>query len=124
IYDTIEKCKEQLKTKRKIEILSLNDKIVIYTNGCCKDNEKGSLQSNNQAELYATIRAIETCENQDKVIEIKTDRYVVNAYLFEKLDFLITKRNGKIYFTHIFGHDGVIKNEITDKLTKKGAIIN
>ncbi|CAG8853421.1 39371_t:CDS:2, partial [Gigaspora margarita] len=39
--------------------------------------------------------------------------------LFEKLDFLITKRNGKIYFTYIFGHDGVIENEIADKLAKK-----
>ncbi|CAG8798262.1 32717_t:CDS:2 [Gigaspora margarita] len=98
IYDTLEKYKEQvnnfpfayyrkcltlekaneffnnyqLKTKRKNEILNLNDKIVIYTDGSCKDNEK--------AELYTVIRAIETCENQDKVIEIKTDsRYVVNA---------------------------------------------
>ncbi|CAG8793004.1 28558_t:CDS:2, partial [Gigaspora margarita] len=104
--------------------------------GCCKDNEKGcfseigiyyangskqitepllgSLQSNNRAELYTVICAIETCENQDKVIKIKTDsRYVINAY------FLITKRNGKIYFTHIFEHDDVIENEIADKLAKK-----
>ncbi|RIB17242.1 hypothetical protein C2G38_2187873 [Gigaspora rosea] len=181
IYNTIEKCKEQvnnfpfayyrkcltsekaneffnnyqLKTKRKNEIPYIaenkpppkisNPPVLIQKHGCCKDNERdcfsgiginyadgskqiteplpGVLQTNNRAELYAVIRAIETCENQDKVIEIKTNsRYVVNACedLFEKLDFLVTKKIGKVYFTHIFGHNREIENKIADKLAKKG----
>jgi ribonuclease HI len=162
----------QLKFKQKNEILSNDsDKIIIFTDGSYKDNKKGSyagigiyhddgtkkiaeplpglLQSNNRAELYAVIRAIETCENQDKVIEIRTDsRYVINAYelwinewkkrnwktvrnklvknkdLFEKLDSLINKRLGKVYFTHVFSHSNVIENNLADKLAKKGAAIN
>ncbi|CAG8795476.1 2963_t:CDS:2, partial [Cetraspora pellucida] len=87
---TFEKAKQlfdnyQLKIKRKEEKLNSNDKIVIYTDGCYKNNEKGSfagigvyyedrskeitkplpenLQTNNQAELYAVICVLETYIN-------------------------------------------------------------
>ncbi|CAG8835258.1 1573_t:CDS:2, partial [Cetraspora pellucida] len=33
----------------------------------------GDLQTNNRAEIYAVIRALETCEDQLKIIEIKSD---------------------------------------------------
>ncbi|CAG8762536.1 22340_t:CDS:2 [Cetraspora pellucida] len=83
VYNTLEEC----------------DKIVIYTDGSYKNNEKGSyarigvyyedrtkqiteplsedLQTNNYAKLYAVIRALETCENKLKVIEIKSDSLFV-----------------------------------------------
>ncbi|CAG8674206.1 11193_t:CDS:1, partial [Dentiscutata heterogama] len=36
---------------------------------------------NNRAEIYAVVRALETCENREKVLEIRTDsRNVVNAF--------------------------------------------
>ncbi|CAG8804891.1 18451_t:CDS:2, partial [Racocetra persica] len=138
----------QSRIKRKKDKLNSNDKIVIYTDGSHKDNQKGlyagigvyyedgtkkiteplpgDLQTNNHAELYAVIRVLETCEDQLKVIEIKTDSRFVdvkNKDLFEKIDFLLTKRPGKVYFTHVFAHRGVIGNELADKLAKREASI-
>jgi ribonuclease HI len=161
----------QLKKKQKEEILRSNDKIVIYTDGCCKSNDKGcfagigiyyedgskqiteslpgSLQDNNRAEIYAVVRALETCENREKVLEIRTDsRNVVNAFetwintwkmrdwktsrnvivknkdLFERIDILTFNRIGKVYFTYIPGHKGVVENRNADRLAKKGATIS
>ncbi|CAG8845547.1 8385_t:CDS:1, partial [Racocetra persica] len=98
--------------------------------------------------LYAVIRALETCQDQTKVIEIKSDsRFVVNSLetwihkwkkngwktvknqdvknrdLFEKIDFLLTKRPGDVYFSYVFGHKGIPLNELADKLAKQGAAI-
>ncbi|CAG8509857.1 6927_t:CDS:1, partial [Dentiscutata heterogama] len=75
----------QLKKKQKKEILRSNDKIVIYTDGCCKTNNNGcfakigiyykdgskqiteslpgSFQDNNRAKIYAVVHTLETCEN-------------------------------------------------------------
>ena len=52
-----------------------------------KDNDQKNLseklpgeQTNNRAELYAVIRALEICENKTKLLEIITDsKYVINA---------------------------------------------
>ncbi|CAG8642514.1 1987_t:CDS:1 [Racocetra persica] len=172
---TIEEANEeferyQTRVKRKQEKLNSDDKIIIYTDGSHKNNQKGSyagigvyyedrskeiteplpgdLQTNNRAELYAVIRALETCEDQNRVIEIKSDsRFVVNSLetwihkwkkngwktvknqnvknkdLFTKIDFLLTKRLRQVYFTHIFGHKGINGNEIADKLAIRGATI-
>ncbi|CAG8753418.1 32372_t:CDS:2, partial [Racocetra persica] len=152
-FSTIEEANEEFeryhsKIKRKKEKLNSNDKIVIYTDGSHKDNQKGSyagigvyyedgrkkiteslpgdLQTNNRAELYAVIRALETCKDQFKIIEIKSDSRFVdvkNKDLFEKIDFLLTKRPGQVYFTHVFGYKGVTGNKLADKLAKQGATI-
>ncbi|CAG8622624.1 15134_t:CDS:1 [Cetraspora pellucida] len=94
--------KYQLKVKRKKEKLNSKNKIVIYTDGSYKDNQKesyarigvyhkdgskeiaepltGNLQTNNYTELYAIIKVLETCEDPIKVIEIKTNScFVVNS---------------------------------------------
>ncbi|CAG8645443.1 10946_t:CDS:2, partial [Racocetra persica] len=116
--EEFERCQSRI--KRKKEKLSSNDKIVIYTDGSHKNNQKGSyasigvyhedeskeitkplsgdLQTNNRAELYVVIRALETCEDQ-------------------------YRRPGQVYFTHVFGHKGVTRNELANKLAKQGAII-
>ncbi|CAG8590937.1 23397_t:CDS:2 [Cetraspora pellucida] len=177
IYNTLKKCKEQvnnypsayfkksltfeeakqlfdnyqIKIKRKKKKLNSNNKIVIYTDDGSKEITEplpGNLQTNNRAELYAVIRALETCKDQNKIIEIKSNsRYVVNScetwiYIwiknnwktihdhevknkdfFEKIYFLINKRSGKVYFTHIFGHKDINSNEYADRLAKCGAAI-
>ncbi|RIB06615.1 ribonuclease H, partial [Gigaspora rosea] len=154
--------------KKKKEALNTNNKIVIYTDGCLKDNEKGkyagigiiyeddskqifeslpgNFNSNSRIELYAAIRAIETCENQEKLIEIRTDsRYVVNSCelwlniwkkrnwktfrnepvrnrdFLKRIDSLIEKRPGKVYFSYVKGHSTDKNNIIADRLAKKGA---
>ncbi|CAG8711582.1 17557_t:CDS:2, partial [Cetraspora pellucida] len=90
----------QSKIKRKKEKLNSEDKIVIYTSDLYKDNQNGSyagigvyyedgskeiseplpgnLQTNNHAELYAVISALETCEDKLKIIEIKSDSVTEN----------------------------------------------
>ncbi|CAG8708298.1 7874_t:CDS:2, partial [Racocetra persica] len=124
-FSTIEEANEeferyQSRIKRKKEKLSSNDKIVIYTDGSHKNNQKGSyasigvyyedgskeiteplsedLQTNNRAKLYAVIRALEICEDQ-------------------------YRRPGQVYFIHVFGHKGVTGNELADKLAKQDATI-
>ncbi|CAG8747752.1 320_t:CDS:1, partial [Dentiscutata heterogama] len=109
----------------------------------------GSLQDNNRAEIYTVVRALETCENREKVLEIRTDsRNMVNAFeswiniwktrdwktsrnvvvknkdLFERIDILTSNRIGKVYFTYIRGHKGVVENKNADRLAKKGATIS
>ncbi|CAG8780446.1 48_t:CDS:2, partial [Racocetra persica] len=118
-FSTIEEANEeferyQTRVKRKQEKLNSDDKIIIYTDGSHKNNQKGlyagigvyyedrskeiteplpgDLQTNNRAELYTVIRALETCEDQNRVIEIKSDSRI----------------------------DG---NEIADKLARRGATI-
>ncbi|CAG8653057.1 10674_t:CDS:1, partial [Scutellospora calospora] len=98
------KCFEdhQNKIKEKEDLINSLDKIVIYTDRSCINNNRGiharigiyykdgskeiteplpgNIRTNNRAELFAIIRSIETCENQEKILEIRTDsRYVVNA---------------------------------------------
>ncbi|CAG8480187.1 17119_t:CDS:2 [Cetraspora pellucida] len=86
----------------------------------------GNLQTNNRAKLYTVIRALETYKDPiKKNNEWKTvkDRDVKNRDLFEKINFLITKRSGQVYFTHVFGHRGVTGNETADKLARRDAAI-
>jgi ribonuclease HI len=152
----------------KLEII--NDSIIVYVDGSCEDNgtslanagigvywpkkeynnlsEKlpGDLHTNNRAELYAVIRALEICEDKEKLLEIRTDsKYVINAYeswipkwiennwmrkntlvknrdLFEKLLELASLRKKKIIFTFIKGHSGEEGNEKADKLAKRSIL--
>ncbi|CAG8532479.1 5328_t:CDS:1 [Scutellospora calospora] len=132
------------------------EKIDIYTDGYCKNNGKpnaiaslgvywpnneytnlserlpGFNQTNNRAELYAVIRALETCEKESKYLEINTDSmYVincrgsvnpkVNVNLVNYLNELINARNKKVIFNHVKGHSGIDGNEMADKLALQGA---
>ncbi|CAG8798070.1 18835_t:CDS:2, partial [Racocetra persica] len=58
----------------------------------------GEIQTNNQAELYAVIRALEIVNKQQDII-INTD-----------------KRKGKTYFNHVKAHSGIYENEQADRL--------
>ncbi|CAG8640927.1 6312_t:CDS:2, partial [Scutellospora calospora] len=79
----------------------------------------GNIRTNNRAELFAIIRSIKTCENQEKILEIRTDsRYVVN---FDKL---VNNRKGKIIFIYVKAHVEITENKIADKLARREATID
>jgi ribonuclease HI len=119
-----------------------------------KDNDIRNLserlpgeQTNNRAEIYAVIRALETCDNKEIPIEIMTDsKYVINAIelwikrwekngwltsqktpvkhsvLIKKLKKLIESRTGIVKLIHVRGHQGNYGNEKADKLSKQGSL--
>jgi len=144
-----------------------NNRIVCFTDGACEFNgssnaragigvlwnnneyknltEKlpGEIQTNNRAEIYAIIRALETCQDNEKILDIMTDsEYIVNAHnlwmekwvknnwmrgsepiknrdLFERMEELI-KLRGNVIFTHVPSHSGIIGNERVDQLANRG----
>ncbi|CAG8607643.1 20768_t:CDS:2, partial [Racocetra persica] len=91
----------------------------------------GSEQTNNRAEIYAVIRALEVCENKTKPLEIMTDsKYAINIIedwvekwekngymsynntpvknqdLIKRLKKLIDNRIGIVRLIHVRGHWG------------------
>ncbi|CAG8527941.1 11746_t:CDS:2 [Scutellospora calospora] len=91
----------------------------------------GLQQTNNRAELFAMIRALEICDkNQD--ITINTDStYVINCYntnvkinsdLVNRMNYLIREREGKTYFNQVKGYSRIYKNEQADKLAYLGSL--
>jgi ribonuclease HI len=142
-----------------------SDRIVVWTDGSCKHNGTrkaragigvywnsdiyknlserlpGELQSNNRSEIYAVIRALETCQDQEKTLDIVTDsEYVINAHqtwiprwiengwqkktgpvknrdLLEQMEHLI-KMRGNVIFTHVPSHSNIPENEKADQLAR------
>ncbi|CAG8473947.1 39711_t:CDS:2 [Gigaspora margarita] len=116
-----------------------------------KDNDIQNLsehvpgdQTNNRAEIYAVIRAIEICKDKVKPLNIMTDsKYVINAMkfwiknwernnyisyrnkpvknsdLFKHLKSLIDYRIGAVKFVYVRGHMGNYGNEQADRLAKQ-----
>jgi ribonuclease HI len=107
----------------------------------------GTEQTNNRAEVYAVIRALEICDDEKKSLEIMTDSmYVINAInkwikkwetnewltiknqpvknsdLLKRLKQLIDNRIGSVQLTFVKGHEGNYGNEQADKLSKEGSI--
>ncbi|CAG8815566.1 8011_t:CDS:2, partial [Racocetra persica] len=76
----------------------------------------GSEQTNNRAEIYAAIRALEVCENKIKPLEIMTDN------LIKRLKKLIDNRIGTVRLIHVRGHLGNYGNEQADRLAKLGSL--
>ncbi|CAG8639727.1 4697_t:CDS:2, partial [Scutellospora calospora] len=132
------------------------ENIFVWTDGCCENNGKkdaragigvywsernplnlserlpGYLQTNNRAEIFAVIRAIETCIENDKCLVIYTDSiYVINCQgvknpkknldLVIRLNDLIKERKGKVVFKYVRGHRGNEGNEQADKLAYLGS---
>ncbi|CAG8821139.1 23273_t:CDS:1, partial [Racocetra persica] len=155
--------------KKETVVLDKN-KIQIWTDGCCLGNGTkeakagigvfygdkdprnqserlpGEQQTNNRAEIYAVIRAIESCENKTKSLEIFTNslhvvniigewietwekngymtsnnKPVRNQNLIRKLKKLIDSRIGSVKLTYVHGHQGNYGNEQADKLSKIGS---
>lgn len=145
------------------------EKIIIYVDGSCTSDKKldlqagigiyfkdkeirvseklpGKEQTNNRAELYAVLRALELCNDNVSTLEIRSDsEYVINIFerwiegwkkrnwekrkgeiknkdLIKKIDKLICDRVGKVFFIHVRAHQGEEGNETADKLAKKGAL--
>jgi ribonuclease HI len=166
-----EKRKQNINKKKQTMLLNdltiTKDRIVVFTDGTCELNGSfeakagigiywpnseyenlsellpGKIQTNNRAEIYAIIRAIEMCLDKEKMLEIKTDSmYVVNAYnlwiskwiendwkrdngkpvlnrdLFERMIKLIDSRK-RILITYVKGHSGIHGNIEADRLARK-----
>ena len=147
----------------KDKLVLNNKRIICFTDGACEyngsdkacggigvywNNEEyenlseplpGDLQTNNRAEIYAVIRALEICKDNEKILDIMTDsKYVIDAHeswikkwiennwmrekkpvknrdLFERMEELIKLRE-KVVFTHVYGHSGIFGNEQADQL--------
>ncbi|CAG8481063.1 10314_t:CDS:1 [Scutellospora calospora] len=85
----------------------------------------GTKQTNNRAEIFAVIRAIEISKNDQDII-INTDSiYIINSYkvknpkknfdLVNRMNDLIKERKGKVIFKHVKGHSGIYENEQADR---------
>ncbi|CAG8818971.1 19360_t:CDS:2, partial [Racocetra persica] len=150
--------------KREVSVI-LNDNGSSFNNGTTKaqagigvfwkDNDPnnlserllGSEQTNNRAEIYTVIRALEACKNKTKPLEIMTDsKYVINIIedwvekwekngymsykntpvknqdLIKRLKKLIDNRIGTVQLVHVRGHWGNYGNEQADKLAKLGSL--
>lgn len=145
--------------------------VVIYTDGCCLRNgcpdsqagygiyfKKGSFQdeygplpspprTNQRAELYAVLRALEIVQNSTQPIIIRTDsEYTIgcvtewlpaweqNGYQTasggkpKNLDLIIPIRDFieelSVKFEYVEGHSGDEGNEIADEFAHKGAAMD
>ncbi|CAG8455410.1 6894_t:CDS:2 [Cetraspora pellucida] len=147
IFTSWKECKEYVN--------DIKDKLNVWTDGYCKRNGlsdaiggigvffgdkdfrnlserlPGEQQTNNYAEIYAAIRALEICDKNENLI-INTDSiYVINSHnikkpkkifdLVNKFNDLIKKRKGKTYLKHVKGHSNIYENEQTDRLTYLGS---
>ncbi|CAG8461495.1 19655_t:CDS:2, partial [Racocetra persica] len=105
--------------KREVSVV-LNDSIGVFW----KDNDPnnlserllGSEQTNNRAEIYAVIRALEICENKTKPLKIMTDN------LIKRLKKLIDNRIGIVKLVHIRVYLENYRNEQADRLAKHGLL--
>ncbi|CAG8849773.1 21596_t:CDS:1, partial [Gigaspora margarita] len=91
----------------------------------------GERQTNNHAELYAAIRALEIVNNEEDIIIFTDSTYVINCCnirnllknfdLVNRLNDLLKERKGKSIFKHVRGHSGIYENEQANKLAYLGS---
>ncbi|KAL1918915.1 uncharacterized protein VTP21DRAFT_2296 [Calcarisporiella thermophila] len=106
-------------------------------------------QTNQRAEVYAVIRALEVCGNENMRLEIRTDSaYLINCMtrwfrkwdgndwktaggkpvenqdLLQRLLYMLRNRPGPVEFRHVRGHAGVLGNEMADRLAVAGSNMN
>ncbi|CAG8754507.1 7313_t:CDS:2, partial [Racocetra persica] len=128
----------------------LKDVLNVWTDGYCKQNGlpdavgsigvffgdndprnlseqlPGERQTNNRAEIYAAIRALEICDKMENLIINTDSNYVIisrdvkrpktNFDLVNRFNDLIKERKGKTYLKHVKGHSGIYRNEKADRL--------
>ncbi|CAG8697010.1 11204_t:CDS:2, partial [Scutellospora calospora] len=161
-FDYKDQAEQYIKEEKEIINIDSNT-LQVWTDGSTFDNRRvfwkkndpknlskwlpGKEQTNNRAEIFAIIRALEICEDKRKKLEIMTDsKYVINAYekwinkweknrwitscntvvknkdLFVRLKRLIENRIGTVKLVHVHGHQGNYGNEQVDKLAKQGSL--
>ncbi|CAG8646193.1 8553_t:CDS:2 [Scutellospora calospora] len=91
----------------------------------------GTNQTNNRAEIFAVIRAIEISKNDQNIIINTDSTYVINSYkvknpkknfdLVNRMNDLIKERKGKVIFKHVRGHSGIYENEKADRFAYLGS---
>ncbi|CAG8780652.1 10711_t:CDS:2 [Racocetra persica] len=91
----------------------------------------GEHQTNNRAEIYAAIRALEICNKKENLIINTNSNYVIisrdvkkpktNFDLINRFNDLIKKCEEKTYLKHVKGHSGIYRNKQTDKLAYLGS---
>lgn len=154
-----------IEEKEKLLNLDPKDVVVVYTDGSFREEFGGGIgcffgdkdsrnisekfpysnPTNQRAELYASIRALQVIP-EDKIVEIRTDSlYVINSVtkwsknwenngwmnskgkdvenqeLIKELLEIIKNRKGMVFWTHVRGHRGEYGNEMADKLAGKGS---
>ncbi|CAG8842791.1 9437_t:CDS:2, partial [Gigaspora margarita] len=151
IYKTWEACKAQVSKFLNAKYKKFYDinKVQNFIEGK-KDIVKNDIndnQTNNRAEIFAIIRAIEICNDKVKPLNIMTDcKYIINTIeywiknwernnyisyhnkpiknsdFFKRLKSLINYRIGTVKFIHIRGHMGNYSNEQANRLAKEGLL--
>ncbi|KAF0501062.1 ribonuclease h [Gigaspora margarita] len=91
----------------------------------------GDHQTNNRAELYAAICALEKVNNEQDLIVFTDSTYVINCCnvrhpkknfdLVNRLNDLLKERKGKSIFKHVREHSGVYENKQADRLAYLGS---
>ncbi|CAG8853840.1 30791_t:CDS:2, partial [Gigaspora margarita] len=91
----------------------------------------GIYQTNNRAELYMAICALEKVNNEQDLIVFTDSTYVINCCnvrnskknfdLVNRLNDLLKERKGKSIFKHVRGHSGIYENEQADRLVYLGS---
>ncbi|KAF0447700.1 Ribonuclease H [Gigaspora margarita] len=138
-FYNINKAQNFIKGKKDIVKNNING-LQVWTDGSAFENgttnARAGDQTNNRAEIFAIIRAIEICNDKVKPLNIMTNsKYVINAMecwiknwernnyisyynkpiknsdLFKRLKSLINYRIGTIKFIHIRGHMGNYGND-------------
>ncbi|CAG8739403.1 31172_t:CDS:2, partial [Racocetra persica] len=163
-FSTHTKAQNFNEEKHEVSVVLNDSKIQIWTDGSSFNNSTkkaqadndpnnlserlpGSEQTNNRAEIYAVIHALEICENKTKPLEIITDsKYVIsiiedwierweknrymsynnklikNQDLIKRLKKLIDNRIGTVRLVYVRGHLGNYENEQADRLAKHGSL--
>ncbi|CAG8832704.1 20873_t:CDS:2, partial [Racocetra persica] len=78
----------------------------------------GEIQTNNRAEIYAVIRAL---EEKNRYMSYN-NKSIKNQDLIKRLKKLIDYRIGTVKLVHVRGHLGNYGNEQADRLAKHGSL--
>ncbi|CAG8511326.1 41534_t:CDS:2 [Gigaspora margarita] len=87
------------------------------------------IQTNNCAELYVVIRALEICDNDKNIVINMDSTNIISFYqidvkknndLVDNINKMIKKCKGKTYFKHVNAHSRIYENDQADRLAYLG----